>query len=150
MKITSLLTAGALVALVGVMQSEIATAADGIAAADMGLSQGSVFDTPTPKASHQGGAKPQVAFPGAPPQIPHALDGLVPVTMANNACMGCHNNPALQGKKMPGVPTAIPASHYVDTRTGKSTAPKVSAQRYVCTQCHTTQDDVKPLVSNTF
>ncbi|MCB1734851.1 MAG: nitrate reductase cytochrome c-type subunit [Gammaproteobacteria bacterium] len=150
MKIASLLTGVALVALVGVLQYEFAHAGDGIADSDMGLTKTSVFDDPTPVASHQGGAKPELAYPGAPPQIPHAIDGLVPVTTANNACMGCHNNPALQGKKMAGVPTAIPVSHYVNTRTGESTGNKVSSQRYVCTQCHTPQADVKPLVSNTF
>ena len=150
MKIASLLTAGALVALVGVVQYEVAHAADGIAAADMGLSKTSVFDDPTPAAPVIGGDRPQVDSPGAPPQIPHDITGMLPVKVGTNACLGCHDQPAMRGKKMPGVPTAIPVSHYENTRDGNAMGDKVRGQRYICTQCHAPQADVKPLVKNEF
>lgn len=129
-----------------------AWAADGIPDNEMGLDKNSVFDTPTPVAPVIGGEKPQVNSPGAPPQIPHSTAGMVPVRMNANLCIGCHHKPMLQGKEIPpGVPTPIPASHYVDTRTpGASPEQSVRGQRYICTQCHTPQADVSPLVGNTF
>ncbi|NEW59676.1 nitrate reductase, partial [Sulfurovum sp. bin170] len=30
------------------------------------------------------------AFQDAPPMIPHSVEGLLPITTANNACIGCH------------------------------------------------------------
>lgn len=150
MKIASILTAGAILAVVGVLQYEVATAGDGLAADAMGLSPTSVFDDPTPAAPVIGGERPAIDFVGEPPQIPHDVTGMVPITIKGNACMGCHNNPAMQGKKMPGVPTSIPVSHYQNTREENAAGDKVRGQRYICTQCHAPQADVKPLVKNEF
>ncbi len=146
MKISSLLFgASALLAVSISAQAQLS-------ADDMGLSKGSVNDVATPVAPVVGGEKPQVNSPGAPPQAPHAFAGMIPITSKLNACMGCHNRPADIGKpKVAYMPTAIPATHYRNTRDANATQEaKVRGQRYVCTQCHTQQMNVKPLVANQF
>ncbi len=52
------------------------------------------------------------AYQDAPPMIPHSVEGLLPITKNNNACLGCH---------MPDVAAAmgatpIPISHFTDFR----------------------------------
>ncbi len=115
------------------------------------------------------------AYENAPPMIPHSVDGLLPITKANNACLGCH---------MPDVApsmgaTPIPPSHFTNFRpttvmkdgnivkegkafgTGyKNTSDIKIAKakkldhlyqgRYNCSQCHAPQAELKPLVKNTF
>ena len=85
------------------------------------------------------------SFPTAPPQIPHSVDGFVPITKDNNACLGCHS-PAV-AKSMGAVP--IPDSHFIDPITGKKLS-KVAGARFMCTTCHAPQANAKPLVQNTF
>ncbi len=105
------------------------------------------------------------AFQDAPPMIPHSVEGLIPITKGNNACLGCH---------MPDVAssmgaTPIPVSHFTNFRphtavegdeilkngkiiknTSSETLSNVSikvdkgeqklyAGRYNCTQCHAPQ-----------
>jgi cytochrome c-type protein NapB len=135
-----------------------AFAAPPIHADDTGLSKGSVFDTPTPEVYHYsmtpaGESKvlPR-AYSGAPPQISHDISEHLPITMQNNMCLACHNQPALWDKKLErGTPTPIPPSHYTDLRNapGKVTENVVGA-RYNCIQCHVPQADARPLVENTF
>ena len=112
------------------------------------------------------------SYVNAPPLIPHSVEGLVPITKNNNACLGCH---------MPSVAasvhaTPIPKSHFIDFRPtevikngklvkeGKIVAKvnggandvyaehmkKLYPGRYNCTQCHVVQANVKPLVGNNF
>jgi cytochrome c-type protein NapB len=111
------------------------------------------------------------AYENAPPMIPHSVDGLLPITKNNNACLGCH---------MPDVApsmgaTPIPPSHFVNfrpkTKVGKSgevikegkvvnntsdvkvvmhKQDKLYQGRYNCSQCHAPQAEVKPLVKNNF
>ncbi len=112
------------------------------------------------------------SYVNAPPLIPHSVEGLVPITKNNNACLGCH---------MPSVApsvhaTPIPKSHFIDFRPtevikngklvkeGKVVAKvnggandvyaehmnKLYPGRYNCTQCHVVQANVKPLVGNNF
>lgn len=125
---------------------------------DMGLSKGSVFDTPSPKVYHYGNAQPGTskvlprAYLGAPPQIPHDISDFLPVTAQNNMCIACHNQPELWGKKREqGTPTPTPPSHYTDQRKapGKVTENLVGA-RYNCNQCHVPQTNAPPLVGDTF
>ncbi len=123
---------------------------------EMGLSRTSVFDTPTPQAYTHGEAFPgssealPVAYPGAPPQIPHGVTNYLPVTAKNNQCVSCHDNPALIGKHKKGLPTPMPESHYTDLRFAPDkVTKKLIGSRYVCTQCHVPQADVEPLVENT-
>jgi len=111
------------------------------------------------------------SFLNAPPLIPHSIEGLVPITKNNNACLGCH---------MPNVAksmgaTPIPPSHFVDFRPTTKLAKdgsvikdgkkvkntsdikvvmhkekKLYPGRWNCTQCHVPQANVKPLVKNNF
>lgn len=124
----------------------------------MGLSKGSVFGTPTPKTFHYSTLPPGQSTPlprsydGAPPQIPHNIRGLVPITANSNMCISCHARPNMWGSvRAKGMPTPIPPSHYTDLRNapGKVSKNLVKA-RYNCTQCHVPQADVKPPIGNTF
>jgi cytochrome c-type protein NapB len=119
----------------------------------IGLSKGSVFETPTPapvvpNASDPGEQTPvPAAFYGSPPVIPHTVDGFVPITADSNMCVECH---ALE-QAGDGDPTPIPESHYTDLRhdPGNVTDQVVGA-RYRCTACHAPQTDAAPLVENRF
>lgn len=120
------------------------------------------------------GHKIQRAFQDAPPMIPHDTEGMFPITMDNNQCVGCH---------MPEVAssmgaTPIPVSHFTNFRPAvalskdgkvmndgkvvdpaassqtnavsiKSTGDKLSGARFNCSQCHAPQAD-GVAVKNTF
>jgi nitrate reductase (cytochrome), electron transfer subunit len=120
---------------------------------EIGLSKTSVLEDPAPAAFDYTQADPSQAKPlpprsygDAPPQIPHRVDMFVPVTMKMNQCINCHDQPTMIGKKAKGMPTPMPASHYV-TAEGKMA--RNNAQ-HVCTQCHAPQADVSLLVESTF
>ena len=82
----------------------------------------------------------------APPMVPHSTAGFVPVTREANLCKDCHFQPGMIGMKLePGMPVPIPASHYVDVK-----KEELYMGRWVCTQCHREQADVKVLVNSTF
>ena len=131
---------------------------------ELGLVKGSVFDTPAPPAYEYtkdmpGSTKPLPrSYYTAPPQIPHNIDAFVPITAKNNACRGCHDNPAQWGKpRQKGMPPPIPESHYVDPAYGHPEAglkgkkqKTLSNARYNCVQCHAPQANAAPLVQNTF
>jgi len=110
------------------------------------------------------------AFENAPPMISHDIEGMVPITMANNSCLGCHD-PVVA----PSVnATPVPASHLAsfrpltkyengvftkegstvgntaDIKTAMHKRDGVSTERYNCTTCHAPQSDNEPLVENTF
>jgi cytochrome c-type protein NapB len=105
------------------------------------------------------------AFQDAPPMIPHDVEGMLPITINNNQCTGCH---------MPEVAasmgaTAIPKSHYTDFRPkhrydGKEFKKSIdnmkneidiketshlAGARFNCSQCHAPQSEGQ-LVENTF
>ncbi len=113
------------------------------------------------------------AYQDAPPMIPHSVEGLLPITKNNNACLGCH---------MPDVASAmgatpIPVSHFTSFR--PSTAVKgdqilkngkvientsseklanvsihkenkLYAGRWNCSQCHAPQATNDLVDSNSF
>ena len=83
------------------------------------------------------------AFAMQPPTIPHKIDGYQ-VDKNANRCMACHARTRIEEIK------AIPVSptHYMD-RDG-TVRGDISPRRYFCTQCHVPQDDVKPLIANTY
>ena len=115
------------------------------------------------------------AFQDAPPMIPHDVDGMLPITINNNACTGCH---------MPGVAesmgaTPYPSSHMKDFRpkTGLASDGRITKEgtavdntssskraymsikdnhgqltgaRFNCTQCHAPQSDATDAPENTF
>jgi len=127
----------------------------------------SKFDAKAPGASDRF----ERAFVNAPPMIPHSVDGLLPITKANNACLGCHMPDVAKGVGA----TPIPPSHFANfrpnTKIGKNGAvvkegkavnntsdvkvvvhkqKKLYQGRYNCSQCHAPQADLKPLVKNNF
>ncbi len=113
------------------------------------------------------------SYVNAPPLISHSVEGLVPITKNNNACLGCH---------MPNVAasmhaTPIPKSHFINFRPVEVIAKngklikkgtvvakangganevfatklnKLYPGRFNCTQCHVAQSNAKPLVANNF
>ncbi len=113
------------------------------------------------------GYKIKRAFQDAPPMIPHDTEGLLPITIHNNQCVGCH---------MPEVAssmgaTPIPKSHFTNFRPThkydgkifkksvdnlknevsiKSTGDKLSGSRFNCSQCHAPQSTGELAVENTF
>lgn len=118
----------------------------------IGLSKTSVFADPSPaafaysdKAPSKSGVLPR-AYAGAPPQIPHVIDKYLPIKADENACLDCHEKPAMMGRKVKGKPTPMPESHY--TRVDGSW--QRNNTQYFCTQCHVPQANVKELVGNTF
>lgn len=143
----------------------LTTQAESVSDKDLGLSKTSVFDTPTPDSFSYGGSAPgagnellPTSYENAPPQIPHSVVGLMPVTAASNICVGCHVQPDAVGKEIAkGQPVPVPASHYDAPAFGKAaaglapTAQKtLSGSRYVCTQCHRPQATVDPIVQSNF
>jgi len=94
-----------------------------------------------------GKVKPiKTSFVTAPPMIPHSVEGMVPITKANNMCLNCHM-PA--NAKAMGV-TPIPASHFVDNFEGGKKTSKLAGSRYNCTLCHAPQAQVDPVIENKF
>ena len=119
------------------------------------------------------GHKFERAFQDAPPMIPHDTEGMLPITINNNQCTGCHT---------PGVAESLdalpyPKSHMTDFRPATSIAAdgkitkngtsvdntssdkleyvsikemsSLSGARFNCTQCHAPQSD-SPAPANTF
>ncbi len=145
---------------------------------ELGLRGASVFKddvTPPPVKEDRPapGAAPKFerSYVNAPPLIPHSVDGLLPITRKNNACLGCH----MPDKAKASGATPIPPTHFTDyrpkTKIGKNgevikegkavkntsdvvtvahTLKTLSMARYNCSQCHVPQANVKPLVGNTF
>jgi cytochrome c-type protein NapB len=85
------------------------------------------------------------SYENAPPLIPHSVDGLLPITKNNNACLGCHMPEVAKSVNA----TPIPPTHFMDFRTQKK-LDHLAQQRYNCSQCHVPQANVKPLVENKF
>ena len=117
------------------------------------------------------------SYKNAPPLIPHSVEGLLPITKSNNACLGCHMPDV--AKSMGATP--IPPSHFTNFRPdtvlkngelvkegkvvglhgdiGNVGDIKIAKYkklnhlyqgRYNCTQCHVPQANIKPAVKNTF
>lgn len=147
---TAILLVGALTMTCGALQAADVTLGDD----QMGLSKTSVFDDPSPAVFQYPQTEPSESKPlprtysGAPPQIPHTIEEFVPINAQKNSCNQCHDKPARIGKeKIRGIPTPMPETHYVKAEDGKLSR---SGARYVCTQCHTPQAEVKDLIGNTF
>jgi nitrate reductase (cytochrome), electron transfer subunit len=119
----------------------------------LGLAKGSVFEVPTPPAVQVNesapGEMPVLPRPyvTAPPRIPHAVGDFLPITLTENACLGCH---AIK-EKSKGEPTPIPSSHYTDYRHApERVGGQVVGARYVCVSCHAVKTDAPDLVENRF
>jgi len=113
------------------------------------------------------GYKIERAFQDAPPMIPHDVTGLIPITINNNQCIGCHmpEEAAMMGMGA----TPIPESHFTNFRPQSSYAikgentssetlahisivkeKKLVGARFNCTQCHAPQDTGVLAVPNSF
>ncbi len=113
------------------------------------------------------------AFVNAPPMIPHSVEGLLPITITNNQCVGCHMPAVAPSMKA----TPIPTSHFTNYRPttvmdgdkvlkeGKEMGPentsdilvakaqkseKLNNSRFNCSQCHAPQSKAGTAVANTF
>ena len=127
------------------------------------------YSRPAPGSS----TKFERAFVNAPPMIPHSVDGLLPITTANNTCLGCHMPDVAPAVKA----TPIPVSHFTNYRPatamdgekvmkegkelGKANTSDVLIAkakkqdtlyqgRFNCTQCHAPQSKGDTVVANTF
>ena len=125
------------------------------------------YSRPAPGASK----KFERAYLDAPPMIPHSVEGLLPITQSNNACLGCHMPEVAPSLKA----TAIPASHFANfrpatgmaadgkiTKEGKAVdntsdfktvahkMDKLNPARFNCSQCHAPQAKVKLAIQNHF
>ncbi|HIC96964.1 MAG TPA: nitrate reductase cytochrome c-type subunit; periplasmic nitrate reductase electron transfer subunit [Aquificaceae bacterium] len=95
------------------------------------------------------GKKLARAYENAPPQIPHSVEGFVPIKPGQNACLGCHMP---EVAKSVGA-TPIPKTHIaIDlfTKGGKKKELRIDPARYQCVMCHAVQAKAKPLVKNLF
>lgn len=114
------------------------------------------------------------AFQDAPPMIPHDVEGMLPITIADNQCKMCHVDSAPYDATIPSVPK----SHLTDFRPMTSLAKDgkivkngkrientssekleyvtikekqgLIGARYNCSQCHAPQSEGGLVVDNTF
>ncbi len=85
------------------------------------------------------------SFENAPPVIPHTVEGLLPITAADNQCTECHLPDMAEDAGAP----SIPASHMYDIRRDRKLT-SLNPANYNCTQCHAMQTDAGELVANSF
>ena len=78
-----------------------------------------------------------------PPSIPHDIEK-DRISIKENTCMKCHSKENFEKEKAP----EIGESHYI-ARDG-NVLDKPSSRRHFCSQCHTPQADIAPLVGNSF
>ncbi len=88
-------------------------------------------------------------FPDAPPQIPHTVEDMYPITVDENECVDCHHPENATAKE--DVP--LPESHFSAPIMGKGSpgdsmvwvvkdyrkTDEVFGARYNCSMCHTPQ-----------
>jgi len=98
---------------------------------------------PVPKKWQSDRAPIKRDFVHQPPLIPHSIEGYI-INTNSNKCLSCHSWANYKDKGA----TKISLTHFTD-RDGNDLA-NVSARRYFCTQCHVSQVEAKPLVTNTF
>lgn len=120
---------------------------------DLGLRKVALSDDPVPAVTAYPDAAPgdntklPRAYDGAPPLIPHTLDGFGPITAGENTCLLCHQN----GSTDPADPPQVPRSHMIDLRRAPGVLREtVAGARWNCTSCHVTQTNAAPLVGNRF
>jgi cytochrome c-type protein NapB len=82
-------------------------------------------------------------YPEQPPTIPHSISGYQ-IDKNGNKCLTCHSRAGSARTQAP----MISITHYMD-RDGQALA-AVSPRRYFCNQCHVSQNEVQPLVGNSF
>ena len=82
-------------------------------------------------------------YPEQSPTIPHSISGYQ-IDKNGNKCLTCHSRAGSARTQAP----MISITHYMD-RDGQALA-AVSPRRYFCNQCHVSQNEVQPLVGNSF
>ncbi len=121
---------------------------------ELGLSKSSVFDVPTPEAFSHVALDPEDSdalprsFPGAPPQVPHEVESMLPIVTDDNQCLECHDKPQYIGRES-STRSPMPESHYAVKGENKKEWLMAGA-RFTCNQCHVPQAEVGNLVDNTF
>lgn len=131
-------------ALIGLATATAVAQAPGMVDAMRGPTPINQESTPAPLVNQENmDVRRTRAFAWQPPTIPHRIDGYQ-IDRNANRCMLCHGRTKIEESK------AIPLSltHYMD-RDGTMRG-DISPRRYFCTTCHVPQDEVKPLVGNTF
>ena len=91
----------------------------------------------------QDGVKLERAYRQQPPLVPHAIDKYE-IDLKVNQCLRCHEWPYSDQEKAPKISDL----HYIDRNGVRQDT--VNGNRYICTQCHVSQVDAKPLVENNF
>jgi cytochrome c-type protein NapB len=134
-------------------------AVDALDELNMGLSKGSVFETPTPSASHYAdietgkSKRSSVAYSTLPPQVTHTFAEYLPITLDENECLDCHDRRKYLNRKdwqwKVGRKLPMPDDHYGSFEK-QGGSEDVAGARYNCTQCHVQMSDAVPLVENTF
>jgi len=144
-----------------------------ITEASLGLRKTDLYSEKTETYGHEAvysktfagsGHKIKRAFQDAPPMIPHDVTGMVPITIKDNQCIGCHD--PMVAESMGATP--YPSSHTTDFRPqsyaikGENTSDgtldhisikkgsKLVGARFGCTQCHASQSGEDLAVENTF
>lgn len=89
------------------------------------------------------------AFPDAPPQIPHTVEDMLPITSDDNECLECHhpdNTLSKADKPLPEthfkralMAPGEPGEAMVWKVQGYEKAKDVVGGRYNCSMCHTAQ-----------
>ncbi len=149
MKYHRLIITSIAIAMSGLVQAQQA-----LDEAELGLSKFSVFDVPTPEAFSHVALDPEDsdalprAYPGAPPQVPHEVESMLPIVANDNQCLDCHDKPKHIGKKS-STRSPMPESHYAKKGEDKKEW-RMAGARFTCTQCHVPQAEVGNLVDNTF
>ena len=112
------------------------------------------------------GIKINRAFQDAPPMIPHDTDGMLPIKIGDNQCLGCHE-PAVAASM--GA-TPVPSSHFTNFRPSVSSdginfsrsvdtmknevaikeTTHIQGARFNCSQCHAPQSQGNLAVENNF
>ena len=148
-----LLAAGSLVALI----SACALMSGGVDDNEIGLSKTSVFDVPDPETFVYDETRARYsksmarAFPGAPPQVPHEVVSMLPITLDDNQCLECHDRPDEIGGEAGRGGKPMDKMHYARAGVeGSDEGWQLSGLRYNCNQCHVPQAGVAPLVENDF
>lgn len=87
--------------------------------------------------------KRQRAYPMQPPVVPHKIDGYQ-LDLNVNQCMACHSRRQAEASQA----QMVSVTHYMDREA--NFLADISPRRYFCLQCHVTQVDTQPLISNEF
>ena len=146
-----------LTAAVAMLATASVCADGGVSDSDIGLSKTSVFNVPAPDSfayddteARRSKAMPR-AFPGAPPQVPHEVVSMLPITLDDNRCLECHDRPEMIGQSEFKGGNPMNKEHYSAVGEAQSFKGwRLSGARYNCNQCHVPQAGVVPLVKNTF